>query len=201
MTAMHVLSDPPLSRPVALDARWTIERVQILPAPGAPSESETVAVGDTVVLRVRSGAGLRSTTDWHPPSRVVGARTSADGTVTLDVLCDQSLELLETRDVRRLDPSLARRPPLGPVRRDQMKRRLRNLWGLDVWCPTCGAEGHPVIVGMPDPEIVEPRDHQGVLQPWPAGSVALHGCVITDEPIPGYICPRCGASWGHRNWL
>ena len=176
-----------------LDARWSVWRVALGGVPtGEPR------AGDVVVLRSGSKSARGKSGRWSAPSRVVDVRPKNGGPAWMWVLTDNSLEVLSAADVRRQDPELIRDLDVSGPLDDELKRRVRSLWGLDVWCPVCGSEGLPVLVGLPAPGMFDGRDSAGELLPWPAGSISSYGCVIMDEPIPAYSCPRCKTSWGDQ---
>jgi hypothetical protein len=80
---------------------------------------------------------------------------------------------------------------------DEFKRAVRDLWGIDVWCPRCAGVGKPILRGplADDPDITVNED--GTLRPWPAGNVEIGVCDITGSD-PGYTCSRCRTQWGGR---
>ena len=192
--ALHVVAyDEDRVEVDQLDARWSVWRVAL----GAVPTGDPRA-GDVVVLRSGSKSSRGKSGWWSAPSRVVDVRPKNGGPAWMWVLVDASLEALSTDDVRERDEDLIEDLEVSGALDDGLKRRVRDLWGLDVWCPTCGSEGLPVLVGLPSAGMFDGRDSAGELLPWPAGSASFYGCVISGEPIPGYTCPRCKASWGDQ---
>jgi hypothetical protein len=118
--------------------------------------------------------------------------------VELITLRDRSQEPVERAEVNEVDSTLA-----GAVLAhagdlpEALKRGVRDLWGLDVWCPNCAGVGNPIFWGMPAGDPNQLTDGDGNLRPWPAGSYDVAGCSVGGAD-PAYACPRCGRRWGGR---
>lgn len=48
-------------------------------------------------------------------------------------------------------------------------------------CPECGTIGVPLLFGLPTPEAHAADDE---------GELALGGCLLPEEPVPNWQCPR-----------
>lgn len=192
--ALHVLtcgSDP--AGVVRLSPRWR-STTHIV----SREESLSVQVADVVVLRRRMSVATDALWNWLPPSRVLRIDDSAGDQRRLTMLTDRRLAPRAVSDLAKSEPEILRSfATLGSQPFDDtFKRQVRGLWDLDVWCPICGSEGQLVLLGMPDPSVLEARGSDGTLQPWPAGSYELYGCVtVAGEVPPNYKCPRCREEW------
>jgi hypothetical protein len=170
---------------IELDERWAIDVTHVAASPGT-----RYAPGELAVY-----VGYRGQV-WWAPSPILHVKGKRGGSLELTTLRDQSNEPLERADVDDFDSALA-----GAVLAhagdlpDALKRAVRDLWGLDVWCPNCAGIGNPIFWGMPAGDPNQLTDGDGNLRPWPAGSYDVAGCSL-DGADPAYACPRCGRRWG-----
>jgi hypothetical protein len=171
-----------------LNTRWAIDTTEVGVNRGPP-----YSTGDLVVFIGRRGR------IWWAPSPVIRVKDTRPGLVELTTLRDRSLEPCEPSHVNEFNGDLADEllSHTAELLPDALKRAVRDVWGLDVWCPRCSGIGNPILYGMPAGDPNELFDEHGHLRPWPAGSYEVGGCALLIDD-PGYACPRCATRWGGR---
>ena len=170
---------------VDIDDRWAIDTTHV-----TGTVCAHLARGDIVVFVGKRGRL------WWSPAPVIRTRRRRGGIVEVATLRDLSLEQLSSDDIDELDSELVTDAFVNPTDlADDVKRAVRDLWGLDVWCPRCGAIGNPILWGMPSDDPNQLTDQDGNLRAWPAGSFLVAGCAVSVAQA-AYNCPRCNCQWG-----
>lgn len=177
-----------------LDGRWTHDITQVTVGDGSiPCGGDVIVwVGD---LKYMDGHVSRVV---YQPSRILAVGPRRKGRVWIESLRDNWIREIHLEDALTHRPFL--HESLTAAWAGQLvhtKPSVLDMWGLHLWCPECGHLGAPTVVSLSSTSLVEARDRNGNLQPWPWGSMIPTEC-ITARPSSSMRCTRCDAQWGEH---